>query len=42
LGLAQPHFIGFGGTAANVGRAFQTEMHYYSVGGKQRLSSTPM
>jgi len=37
-------FIGFGGTAANVGHAFQTEIHYYSVGGKQRLSvnSDPM
>jgi pseudomonalisin len=37
-------FIGFGGTAANIGRAFQTEMHYYSVRGTQRLSvnSDPM
>ncbi len=37
-------FIGFGGTAANIGRAFQTEMHYYSVRGQQRLSvnSDPM
>ena len=24
-------FIGFTGTAANVGRAFQTELHYYTV-----------
>ena len=37
-------FIGFGGTAANVGHAFQTEMQYYSVRGEQRLSvnSDPM
>ena len=37
-------FIGFGGTAANVGRAFQTEMQYYSVRGEQKLSvsSDPM
>lgn len=37
-------FIGFGGTAANIGHAFQTEMHYYSVRGQQRLSvnSDPM
>jgi subtilase family serine protease len=31
-------FIGFGGSAANVGRAFQTEMNYYSVRGEKRLS----
>jgi subtilase family serine protease len=31
-------FIGFGGTAADVGHAFQTEMHYYNVGGTQRIS----
>ncbi len=31
-------FIGFGGTAANIGQAFQTELHYYSVRGQQRLS----
>jgi subtilase family serine protease len=31
-------FIGFGGSAANVNRAFQTEMHYYNVRGQQRLS----
>ena len=37
-------FIGFGGTAADVGRAFQTEMHYYKVNGAQRISvnSNPM
>ena len=37
-------FIGFGGTAADIGRAFQTEMHYYSVNGAQRISvnSDPM
>jgi subtilase family serine protease len=37
-------FIGFTGTAANVGRAFQTELHYYTVNGKQRMSvsSDPM
>ncbi len=36
--------IGFNGTAADVGRAFQTEMHYYAVNGKQRISvsSDPM
>jgi subtilase family serine protease len=31
-------FIGFGGTAADIGRAFQTEMRYYMVNGVQRLS----
>ena len=31
-------FIGFGGTAADVGYAFQTEMHSYSIRGAQRLS----
>jgi hypothetical protein len=31
-------FIGFGGTAAEVGRAFQTEMHTYNVGGVPRIS----
>ncbi|MGC1461371.1 MAG: S53 family peptidase [Terracidiphilus sp.] len=31
-------FIGFGGSAANVGHAFQTEMNYYSVRGEKRLS----
>jgi subtilase family serine protease len=31
-------FIGFTGTAANVGRAFQTELRYYTVNGKQRMS----
>jgi len=37
-------FIGFGGTAANLGRAFQTELHYYNVNGVQRMSvaSDPM
>jgi hypothetical protein len=31
-------FIGFGGTAADMGRAFQTQFHAYRVGGKQRIS----
>lgn len=31
-------FIGFSGTAADVGRAFQTEFHYYNVRGQQRIS----
>jgi subtilase family serine protease len=31
-------FIGFGGTAADVGRAFQSEMRYYKVNGAQRIS----
>ena len=37
-------FIGFGGTAADIGRAFQTEMHYYKVNGAQRhsVNSDPM
>ena len=37
-------FIGFGGTAADIGRAFQTELHYYKVSGAQRISvnSDPM
>jgi subtilase family serine protease len=37
-------FIGFGGTAADIGRAFQTEMRYYKVNGVQRMSvsSDPM
>lgn len=37
-------FIGFGGTAADVGRAFQTEMHTYRVNGVERMSisSDPM
>jgi hypothetical protein len=37
-------FIGFGGTAADVGRAFQTELHYYNVNGVRRISvsSDPM
>src|SRR5271163_2609294 len=37
-------FIGFNGTAADVGRAFQTEFHYYNVNGARRVSaaSDPM
>ncbi len=37
-------FIGFGGAAADVGRAFQTEMHSYKVNGERRISvaSDPM
>jgi hypothetical protein len=37
-------FIGFGGTAANLGRAFQTELHHYKVNGVERMSvsSDPM
>ncbi len=37
-------FIGFGGAAADVGRAFQTEMHSYKVNGDERVSvaSDPM
>jgi hypothetical protein len=31
-------FIGFGGTAADLGRAFQTEFHFYNVKGRQRIS----
>ncbi|HVN92691.1 MAG TPA: S53 family peptidase [Terracidiphilus sp.] len=31
-------FLGFSGTAANVGRAFGTEFHNYNVHGKQLLS----
>lgn len=31
-------FIGFGGTAAQVGSAFQTEMHSYRVNGIERIS----
>jgi subtilase family serine protease len=30
--------IGFSGTAANVGRAFQTELRTYNVNGRQRIS----
>ncbi len=33
-------FIGFGGAATDVGRAFQTELHYYNVNGEQRMSVT--
>lgn len=32
------NFIGFAGTAANVGRTFQTEIHTYRVHGAQRTS----
>jgi subtilase family serine protease len=37
-------FIGFGGAAVDVGRAFQTEMHAYKVKGEERTSvaSDPM
>jgi subtilase family serine protease len=37
-------FVGFGGTAASVGRAFQTEVHRYMVNGLARMSisSDPM
>ena len=37
-------FIGFGGAAADLGRAFQTEFHSYNVKGRQRISvaSDPM
>lgn len=37
-------FIGFSGSAAKVGRAFQTELHGYKVNGVQRfsVSSDPM
>jgi len=31
-------FIGFGGTAANIGQAFQTELHRYRVKGAARMS----
>ena len=31
-------FVGFTGTAANVGRAFETEIHYYNVNGKKLVS----
>jgi uncharacterized protein (TIGR03437 family) len=31
-------FIGFSGTAANLNRAFQTELRYYKVNGEQRFS----
>lgn len=31
-------FIAFSGTAADVGRAFQSELHYYNVRGEQRIS----
>jgi subtilase family serine protease len=37
-------FIGFGGSAEDVGRAFHTEIHFYRVNGEQRfsVSSDPM
>ena len=37
-------FIGVGGTATDVGHAFQTEMHRYNVNGQERssVSSDPM
>jgi subtilase family serine protease len=31
-------FVGFGGAAADVGRAFGTELRYYNVNGAQRMS----
>jgi len=31
-------FISFGGTAADIKRAFQTELHLYNVGGEKRMS----
>ena len=31
-------FIGFSGTAADLGRAFQTDVHTYTVGGVERMS----
>lgn len=31
-------FIGFGGTAADVGHAFQAELHTYKINGEQRIS----
>jgi hypothetical protein len=31
-------FIGFGGTAGNLGRAFRTDFRYYNVHGAQRMS----
>jgi hypothetical protein len=33
-------FVGFGGSASNVGRAFGTELRYYNVNGAQRMSVT--
>jgi subtilase family serine protease len=33
-------FIGFGGAAADMGRAFQTEMHSYKVDGVERISAS--
>jgi subtilase family serine protease len=37
-------FLGFKGTASDVGRTFQTKLHYYAVNGMQRISvsSDPM
>jgi hypothetical protein len=31
-------FVGFGGSAAEIGRAFQTEMHRYNLNGLERIS----
>jgi pseudomonalisin len=31
-------FVGFGGSASNVGRAFGTELRYYNVNGTKRMS----
>jgi len=31
-------FVGFSGSAANVGRAFGTDLHYYEVNGRQLVS----
>ena len=37
-------FVGFGGSAANIGLALQSELHYYNVNGAQQISisSDPM
>lgn len=43
--IAPSHiFIGFGGAAADLDRAFQTELHYYNVNGVRRMaiSSDPL
>jgi len=37
--IAPSHvFIGFGGAAADLNRAFQTELHYYNVHGTRRMA----
>jgi subtilase family serine protease len=38
------NFIGFSGSAGNIGSAFQTELNYYEVNGKRKISidSPPM